>query len=77
MCCSSALGAFSLSTPIFLLSTPLEGCSEAVRLHGKKLQNATNNLVKFSAQYNNLEYLFWRSKNLPVSSDFIPPLGDW
>ena len=28
---------------------------------------------KFSAQDSNLEYLFWRSKNLPVSSDIIPP----
>ena len=29
---------------------------------------------KFSAQYSDLEYLFWRSKNPPVSSDLKPPL---
>ena len=29
---------------------------------------------KFSAQDRDLEYLFWRSKNLPVPSDIIPPL---
>jgi hypothetical protein len=33
-----------------------------------------NNLFKFSAQDSNLEYLFWRSKNSPVSSDIKPPL---
>ena len=35
---------------------------------------AVNPLFKFSAQDSNLEYLFWRSKNLPVSSDIISPL---
>jgi hypothetical protein len=30
---------------------------------------------KFSAQDSDLEYLFWRSKNPPVSSDLKPPLG--
>ena len=40
-----------------------------MRLHGKKLQNATNNLFKFSAQDSDLEYLCWRRKNFPVSSD--------
>ena len=29
---------------------------------------------KFSAQDSDLEYLFWRSKNPPVSSDLKPPL---
>ena len=29
---------------------------------------------KFSAQDSDLEYLFWRSKNSPVSSDLKPPL---
>ena len=29
---------------------------------------------RFSAQDRDLEYLFWRSKNLPVPSDIIPPL---
>ena len=29
---------------------------------------------KFSAQDRDLEYLFWRSKNLPIPSDIIPPL---
>ena len=33
-----------------------------------------NNLFKFSAQDSDLEYLFWRSKNSPVSSDLKPPL---
>ena len=33
-----------------------------------------NNLFKFSAQDNNLGYLFWRSKNLPQSSDIIPTM---
>ena len=31
-----------------------------------------NNLFKFSAQDSDLEYLFWRSKNSPVSSDLKP-----
>ena len=35
-----------------------------------------HNLIKFSAHDSNLEYLFWRSKNSPVSSDLKPPLGD-
>ena len=30
---------------------------------------SVNNLYKFSAQDNALEYLFWTSKNTPVSSD--------
>jgi hypothetical protein len=30
---------------------------------------------KFFAQDSDLEYLFWRSKNPPVSSDLKPPLG--
>jgi hypothetical protein len=29
---------------------------------------------KFSAQDSDLEYLFWRCKNPPVSSDLEPPL---
>jgi hypothetical protein len=29
---------------------------------------------KFSAQDSDLEYLFWRSKTPPVSSDLKPPL---
>jgi hypothetical protein len=29
---------------------------------------------KFSSQDSDLEYLFWRSKNPPVSSDLKPPL---
>ena len=33
-----------------------------------------NNLFKCSAQDSDLEYLFWRSKNSPVSSDLKPPL---
>ena len=36
--------AFSLSTPTFLLSTPVEN-SEG--LHGKKLQNATKLIIDF------------------------------
>ena len=34
-----------------------------------------NNLFKLSAQDSDLEYLFWRSKNSPVSSDLKPPLA--
>ena len=30
---------------------------------------------KFSAQDSDLEYLFWRSKNPPVSSELKPPLS--
>jgi hypothetical protein len=30
---------------------------------------------KFSAQDSDLEYLCWRCKNSPVSSDLKPPLG--
>ena len=33
-----------------------------------------NNLFKFPAQDSYLEYLSWRSKNYPVSSDLKPPL---
>ena len=33
-----------------------------------------NSLFKFSAQDTDLEYLCWRSKNFPVSSDLKPPL---
>ena len=33
-----------------------------------------NNLFKFSAQDSDLEYLFWRSKNSPVSSNLKLPL---
>ena len=32
-----------------------------------------NNLFKCSAQDSNLEYLCWRSKNLPLSSDIQDP----
>ena len=35
---------------------------------------SVNNLFKFSAQDCDLEYLFWRTKNPPVSSDLKPPL---
>jgi hypothetical protein len=38
------------------------------------LPKSVNNLFKFSAQDSDLEYLFWRSKNPPVSSDLKPPL---
>ena len=34
------------------------------------------NLFKFSVQDSGLAYLFWRSKNSPVSSDLEPPLTD-
>ena len=34
-----------------------------------------NNLLKFSAQDSDLEYLCWRRKIFPVSSDLKPPLG--
>ena len=33
-----------------------------------------NNLLKFSAQDSDLEYLFWQRKNPPVSSDLKPPI---
>ena len=33
-----------------------------------------NNLFKFSAQDSDLEYLCWRRKIFPVSSDLKPPL---
>ena len=33
-----------------------------------------NNLFKFSPQDSDLEYLCWRRKNFPVSSDLKPPL---
>ena len=32
---------------------------------------------KFSAQDSDLEYLCWRCKNSPVSSDLKTPLIDW
>ena len=31
---------------------------------------------EFFAQDSDLEYLFWRSKNSPLSSDLKPPLWD-
>ena len=34
-----------------------------------------NSLFKFSAQNSDLEYLFWKCKKFPVSSDLKPPLG--
>ena len=39
-----------------------------------KLFTALGGKFKFPAQDSDLEYLFWRSKNPPVSSDFKPPL---
>ena len=39
-----------------------------------KLFTVLGGKFKFSAQDSNLEYLFWRSKNPPVSSDLKPPL---
>ena len=34
-----------------------------------------NNLFKFSAHDSYLEYLFWRDKDPPLSSDLKPPSG--
>ena len=42
--------------------------------HNEGLPKSVNNLFKFSDQDSDLEYLFWRSKNPPVSSDLKPPL---
>ena len=39
-----------------------------------KLFTVLGGKFKFSAQDSDLEYLFWRCKNLPVSSDLNPPL---
>ena len=41
-----------------------------------KLFTVLGGKFKFSAQDSDLEYLFWRSKNPPVSSDLKPPLSD-
>ena len=41
-----------------------------------KLFTVLGGKFKFSAQDSDLEYLFWRSKNSPVSSDLEPPLTD-
>ena len=41
-----------------------------------KLFTVVGRKLKFSAQDSDLEYLFWRSKNPPVSSDLKPPLND-
>ena len=38
------------------------------------LPKSVNNLFKFSAEDSDLEYLFWRTKTPPVSSDLKPPL---
>jgi hypothetical protein len=40
-----------------------------------KLFTALGGKFKFPAQDSDLEYLFWRSKNPPVSSDLKPPLA--
>ena len=58
-CCLSALELFHCLPPLFCCLPQWK----TVRLHGKKLQNATNNLFKFSAQDSDLEYLCWRRKN--------------
>ena len=39
-----------------------------------KLFTVLGEKFKFSTQDSDLEYLFWRSKNSPVSSDLKPPL---
>ena len=39
-----------------------------------KLLTDLGGKFKFSAQDSDLEYLFWRCKNPPVSSDLNPPL---
>ena len=39
-----------------------------------KLFTVMGGKVRFSDQDRDLEYLFWRSKNLPVPSVIIPPL---
>ena len=36
--------------------------------------NGAHTVFKFSVQDSDLEYLFWRRKNSPVSSDLKPPL---
>ena len=43
--------------------------------HLNKLFTDLGGKFKFSAQDTDLEYLFWRSKNPPVSSDLKPPLA--
>ena len=40
----------------------------------KKLFTVLGGKFKFSAQDSDLEYLCWRCKNSPVSSDLKPPL---
>ena len=40
-----------------------------------KLFTVLGGKFKFSAQDSDLEYLCWRCKNSPVSSDIKPPLG--
>ena len=42
-----------------------------------KLFTALGGKFKFPAHDSDLEYLFWRSKNPPVSSDFKPPLSTY
>jgi hypothetical protein len=39
-----------------------------------KLFTVFGGKFRFSAQNRDLEYLSWRCKNVPVSSDFNPPL---
>ena len=41
----------------------------------KKLFSDIGGKFKFSAKDSDLEYLFWRCKNPPVSSHLKPPLG--
>ena len=41
-----------------------------------KLFTVLGGKFKFSAQDSDLEYLHWRCKNPPVSSDLKPPLED-
>ena len=38
------------------------------------LPKTVNDLFKFSAQDRDLEYLYWRIKEFPVSPDLNPPL---
>jgi hypothetical protein len=41
---------------------------------GLKLSTVLGGKFKFFAQESDLEYLCWRCKNSPVSSDIKPPL---
>ena len=69
-CCS--IGGFNSEEFLHLQHKYSKSLSWAENLNF--LPKTVNNLFKFSAQDSHLEYLCWRRKKFPESSDFKQPL---